>query len=295
MDKSEGGRIMEYKFVKDYSENEMLRKSFSKLAKETFGIDFEKWHGAGGWNSNYIPYSFSHDNRIIANVSVNRMDLMILGEIHKAIQIGTVMTEKSHRGQGLASRLMEKVLKDFDEEYSFYFLAADEKAVPLYERNGFSPIKSERFILETSCYNKRELPLVHETISIEDLLEYKRTSLTLSTKLSAIGDEHILVFYYVHGFENCIYRLSDNTLVLFEMEGNELHLYDIFSKKKVDLKEIIEEILPLDAEKVIFHFIPEGDLEGLKAEADPEAGWMIRNLENSKLPEELAFPDISKA
>lgn len=286
---------MEYKFVKDYSKNEMLRKSFSELAKETFGIDFEKWHGAGGWNSNYIPYSFSHENKIIANVSVNTMELMILGEIHKAIQIGTVMTEKSHRGQGLASRLMEKVLSDFDEKFSVFFLAADEKAVPLYERYGFSPVKTERFILDTSSYRKREKPLIPEKISIEDLLEYKRTSLPLSTKLSAIGDEHILVFYYVHGFDHCIYKLSDSTLILYEMEANELHLYDVLSKKKSDIKKIIEDIIPEDAEKVVFHFIPDGDLEGLRTEEDTEAGWMIRNRENIKLPDDLTIPDISKA
>lgn len=286
---------MEYQLVKDYKGNETLRKSFSRLAKETFGIDFVKWYDAGGWNSNYIPYSFSHDNRIVANVSVNTMQLMILGEVHKAIQIGTVMTEKSHRGQGLASRLIERVLKDYDGEYSFYFLAADEKAVPLYKRYGFSPIKTERFILDTSCYNKREKPLVHDIISIEDLLEYKRTTFPLSTKFSAIGDEHILVFYYVHGFDQFIYKLSDNTVVLFEMEGNELHLYDVFSKKKPDLKEIIEKILPENAEKIVFHFIPDGDLEGLRTEEDPEAGWMIRDLENNKFPKGLSFPEISKA
>lgn len=286
---------MEYQFVKDYSEDEALRKSFSSLAKETFGIDFQKWHGAGGWNSKYIPYSFSHENKIIANVSVNRMDLMILGEKHKAIQIGTVMTDSDYRGQGLASSLIERVLQDFDEEYSFYFLAADEKAVPLYKRYGFSPIKSERFILDVSSYRKREKPLNQENISIEDLLEYKRTSLPLSTKLSAIGDEHILVFYYVHGFDRCIYKLNDSTLVLYEMEGNELHLYDVLSKKKSDLEKIIKDILPVDAEKVVFHFIPDDDLEGLRTEEDTEAGWMIRNLENRRLPDDLTFPDISKA
>jgi len=286
---------MDYQFVTDYSDNKVLRRSFSELAKETFGIDFEKWYDAGGWSRNYIPYSFSHENRIIANVSVNRMELMIFGEMHKAIQIGTVMTEKSHRGQGLASRLMEKVLKEYDEEYSFYFLAADEKAVPLYERYGFSPVKTKRFILDTSSYSKRDKPLVHETISIEDLLEYKRTSLPLSTKFSAIGDDHILIFYYVHGFDRFIYKLSGDTLVLFEMEDKELHLYDVLSRTKVDLKEITEKILPEDAEKVIFHFLPDGDLEGLKMEEDPEAGWMIRNLREIKLPEKLFFPDISKA
>ena len=286
---------MEYQFVKDYKENKMLRESFSRLVKETFGIDFAKWYDAGGWNSHYIPYSFSYDNRIVANVSVNTMQLMILGELHKAIQIGTVMTEENHRGKGLASGLMEQVLEDFDEEYSIYFLAADEKAVPLYKRYGFSPIKTERFILDTSSYRKREKPLIPEKISIEDLLEFKRNSLPLSTKLSAIGDEHILVFYYVHGFDHFIYKLPDSILVLFEVEGNELHLYDVFSKKEYDLIEIIEKILPEDTEKVIFHFTPDGDLEGLSTEEDPEAGWMIRNIGKLELPENLAFPDISKA
>ena len=286
---------MEYQFAKDYKENKMLRESFSRLVKETFGIDFAKWYDAGGWNRHYIPYSFSYDNRIVANVSVNTMQLMILGELHKAIQIGTVMTEENHRGKGLASRLMEQVLEDFDEEYSIYFLAADEKAVPLYKRYGFSPIKTERFILDTSSYRKREKPLIPEKISIEDLLEFKRNSLPLSTKLSAIGDEHILVFYYVHGFDHFIYKLPDSILVLFEVEGNELHLYDVFSKKEYDLIEIIEKILPEDTEKVIIHFTPDGDLEGLSTEEDPEAGWMIRNIGKLELPENLAFPDISKA
>ena len=286
---------MEYQFVKDYKENKMLRESFSRLVKETFGIDFAKWYDAGGWNRHYIPYSFSYDNRIVANVSVNTMQLMILGELHKAIQIGTVMTEENHRGKGLASGLMEQVLEDFDEEYSIYFLAADEKAVPLYKRYGFSPIKTERFILDTSSYRKREKPLIPEKISIEDLLEFKRNSLPLSTKLSAIGDEHILVFYYVHGFDHFIYKLPDSILVLFEVEGNDLHLYDVFSKKEYDLIDIIEKILPEDTEKVIFHFTPDGDLEGLRTEEDPEAGWMIRNIGKLELPENLAFPDISKA
>ncbi|MFH5837361.1 GNAT family N-acetyltransferase [Proteiniclasticum sp. C24MP] len=107
---------MEYQLVMNYKENEVLRRSFSALAMETFGINFEKWYAAGGWNGHYVPCSFRHEDRIIANVSVNTMKLLVEGEIENAIQIGTVMTEPSFRGQGLAGRLMERVLEEYEEK-----------------------------------------------------------------------------------------------------------------------------------------------------------------------------------
>jgi len=84
---------MEYTFVRDYRDDDALRKSFSQLAKKTFGIDFERWYDCRGWNSHYIPYSYRWGNEIMANVSVNTMELVINGKKHRAIQIGTVMTD----------------------------------------------------------------------------------------------------------------------------------------------------------------------------------------------------------
>ncbi|MBO1265704.1 GNAT family N-acetyltransferase [Proteiniclasticum sp. SCR006] len=286
---------MAYTLVSNYKEDPVLRKSFAALAKETFGIDFEKWHAAGGWNKNYIPYSFCSEDRIIANVSVSTMKVLVESEMHKAVQIGTVMTEPSHRGKGLAGTLLRHVLEEHEDSCDFFFLAADEKAVPLYARCGFHPVKSFRFIVDPSLYRKSGPSPVQVRMTMDELMKHKRESLPLQAKVAALGEEHILAFYYVHGFDECIHRLSDDLLVLMEMEENDLHLYDVFSRKAYRLEEILERIIPKHAERVICHFAPQGKLKGLSLEEDSDAGWMIRSSASLSLPDAFTFPDISKA
>ncbi len=86
-------------FTKHYKNNDRLRTSFFKLAADTFDIDFERWYQQGGWSEHYIPFSFVDGNEIVANASVNTVELVISGQRKKAIQIGTVMTHPDYRGQ----------------------------------------------------------------------------------------------------------------------------------------------------------------------------------------------------
>ena len=50
--------MQNYKFIKDFGEIEVYRKSFNELAKKTFDISFEEWKNKGHWGSQYIPFAF---------------------------------------------------------------------------------------------------------------------------------------------------------------------------------------------------------------------------------------------
>ena len=286
---------MEYTFVRNCRDDETLRKSFSSLAKRTFGIDFEKWYESGGWNRNYIPYSFRWGDEIIANVSVNTMELVIRGKRHKAIQIGTVMTDPQHRRKGLAAGLMKRVMEDFGGSYDLFFLAADEEAVPLYERFGFRKIEAKRFVIDTKHYRRAEKPLQRENMSLETLLELKGKAVPVSEILSAVSDEHILAFYYVHGFSECIYKIEGDIYAIFEMEGDVIHLYDVLSTEEFSLENIIGIIAPMNIKSVECHFTPPLDTEGLHILEETEGGWMIRSEGETVFPEISVYPEISKA
>lgn len=286
---------MEYTFIRNYRDDQALRKSFSTLAKKIFGIDFEKWYESGGWNHNYIPYSFRWGNEIIANVSVNTMELMIQGKRHKAIQIGTVMTDPLHRRKGLAAGLMERVIEDFDSGYDLFFLAAEEDAVPLYEKLGFRKIEAKRFVIDAEYYRRLEKPLERVEMPLEKLLELKGKADPMSLVLSAVSDEHILAFYYVHGFSRCIYKIGSECYAIFEIEKDVLHLYDILSTEKFFIERIIEMITPVGIKSVECHFTPPLDTKGLRILEDSEGGWMIRSRGETGFPEISVYPEISKA
>jgi hypothetical protein len=87
----------ELKFVKVYKYDEVLRKSFNELASTVFGISFECWYQKGYWTEKYVPFSYIYDDKVVANVLVNKLDLIINDEKMRSLQIGTVMTHPSYR------------------------------------------------------------------------------------------------------------------------------------------------------------------------------------------------------
>ncbi|WP_170169217.1 hypothetical protein [Mesobacillus subterraneus] len=70
------------KLVSQYRDNESLRNSFMQLAANVFGVDFTSWHAKGYWGEHYTPFSYEEGGNIIANVSVNELDLVMEGKSH---------------------------------------------------------------------------------------------------------------------------------------------------------------------------------------------------------------------
>lgn len=283
-----------YQFIKDYKNNNHYRLSFNNLAKETFNIDFESWYQQGFWSENYICYSYLKDDEVISNVSLSTMELIIDGRKQKAIQIGTVMTNPTYRRQGLAYQLMQKIFEDYDSKYELYFLAADNEAISLYEKCGFEIIDENKYVIDLTGYQKLEKQLEPIDVPAKKILELKRQSQPLSNVLSARGDEHVLMFYYTAGFSSSIYRLQSDVYVIFEIEGDVLHLYDILSPMKVNLQSLIEQITPNDVKTVNCHFTPDQPIKNLKSSVDLPSSWMIRTLSNSGFPKLARFPRISQ-
>ncbi|SFN28888.1 GNAT family N-acetyltransferase [Proteiniclasticum ruminis] len=281
-------------FSRNVRENPQLKESFFELAKEVFGIRFDLWEKTGGWTSAYIPYCFHEDGQVVANASVNLMKLTVEGKIYDAVQIGTVMTRKEHRGQGLSEKLLRKILGDYEGKTDLIYLLADEDAMPLYQRVGFERINTVRcFLPIETCVNEgNPLPVKK---NIEDLMALKKSSFAMTDRLWSKEDRHILPFYYVHGFQDMILEPLLDVTILVEMEGDTFHLYDVLSPVKVSLSEVINSIVPQSALRVELHFTPQEMLPGLYTEPDPDSGFMVHKSSSAVIPNNLTYPTIITA
>lgn len=121
-----------YKLIKAYQNNDVIRGSFNDLAQSVYGLDFEDWYQNGYWSDNYIPYSILDDDRVVANVSVNPMKFLNNGKVMNFIQLGTVMSCKSNRNQGLIRQLINEVERDYENKVDGYFLFANESVLEFF-------------------------------------------------------------------------------------------------------------------------------------------------------------------
>lgn len=65
------------RFVKDYKHDDLLRKNYCEFAQNIFGISFEEYYEKGFWGARYISFSYIKQNTVVANVSVNVLDLVM--------------------------------------------------------------------------------------------------------------------------------------------------------------------------------------------------------------------------
>lgn len=250
-----------YKIMKNYRRDKALRDSFNRLAEKTFGLNFEGWYQNGFWGDNYNPYSVVVNGEVVANVSVNRTDLVIGGERKRIYQLGTVMTEVSHRNQGLIRAIMAEVDKDLADADGVY-LFGNDNVVEFYPKFGFRPGKEyccEKAVTQTGPNEMRQVPMG----SPEDWAALKRAmEKSIFRGGCDMVDNPQLIFFYVSQFmqESVFYCEWLDAHVVAELEDGELVIHNVFSPKEITLDQVIE-AFGGEVKRVTLGFSP-ADMEG---------------------------------
>jgi GNAT superfamily N-acetyltransferase len=287
---------MMFEFMKDYKDQEMYRNSFNQLAQVVFGINFEDWYQTGCWNERYIPYSLVKDHQVVANASVNKMDLIINHRELKAIQIGTVMTDKNYRNLGLSKQLIEKIIADYESQVDLIYLFANDSVLNFYPKFGFKVLQESKFVFpnqmdkpKTLFHHVRKMDLSKQS-DFDLFHHFARKRTPISMRCGVVNLEHLLTFYGLMVYTDAIYYIEAlKSIVIYEENANRVELYDVMSLEKVDL----EEVLPYLPNKPIkFHFTP--DLQGealLETKLTEHTLFVKPNI----ILEHFQFPAISHA
>lgn len=288
-------------FYKDYKNNEEIRKSFNELATLVFGLNFEDWYKKGYWNNHYIPFSYVVGAKVIASVSVNLLDFVINGEKKRAIQIGTVMTHPDYRNRGLSASLMNKVLEEYENNYDFMYLFANQSVLDFYPKFGFQSVNEYQFSMAYS-------PIESDTTGIRKLdgsnkddlnFIYKTASerVPVSNLFGTQNTHGLLMFYCIYVFKNDIYYLEDeDAIVIFKTKGKQIDLFDIVSKKEVCIDNILSKITNSDTNKIIFHYTP--NYKGIYTQSDIFNGdgvLFVKTSGSNHFPLQVKHPITSQA
>lgn len=289
-------------FVKDYKHNDTLRESLIRLVQGTFGIDFRTWYDRGYWNERYIPYSLTEGGKVVANVSVNLVDMVVEGERLRTVQLGTVLTHPEYRGKGYSASLMERVIEEYEQQCEFMYLFANDTVLKFYPRFGFKSVEERMFSMPFSMQALASAtPLrklrVDDPDDLALLYEIAKGRAPVSHRLGTVNTEGIFMFYALNVFpEDMYYMEREETVVIARNEGDRLHLYDVVSKdvSRMNLERLLPNFASAGTKEVWFHFTPDEGLPGLSTEPH-RGGLFVRSTSAARYPEGLKHPITSIA
>lgn len=247
----------DYKFIKAYQADNAYRKSFNELAQSVFELSFEDWYQNGYWTGKYIPYSFLHKDKVVANVSVSPMKFMHNGKIRNYLQLGTVMTEEAYRNQGLIRRLMEEVDSDFGKSVDGFFLFANETVLDFYPKFGYKRMTEHSFYK----FPKNLTEMTAMKIPMKSKEDYKLLEAAVinscpQSSIWMLENMELVMFYATQFMSENVYEVkSQNAYVIAELDDCNLFIDQIFAPDKVNLDEIIASF-GKEIKKVILGFTP---------------------------------------
>lgn len=289
--------------VSNYMRDDTLRHALNDLTKKTFGFDFESWVTGGYFEGDYIPYSFIEDGTIISNVSANRMTFLQNGVEKNYIQIGTVMTDKAYRRQGLAKKLMDHVVKQYKDDCDGFYLFANLDAVDFYNKCGFSKETEYRYSVKNEFCMRKSAGEIFMPVNTGDkqmkqkYMDMVRRSAVNSSleQLNKFG----LQMFYTADMENIYYAKDMDCFIVADMEENTLLLQSIICENYVTLLDVLQRVRG-EYHKCQLGFTPAlKDMDICVAEQYDGAddyrlfylGEHLKSIENEK----LYFPELSHA
>lgn len=287
--------------ISNYMTDNASRQMLNELTRKTFGFDFEGWVTGGYFEGDYIPYSFVENGRMLSNVSANRMHFMQKGVEKHYIQIGTVMTDESHRKKGLAAKLMDHVVGEYEDQCDGIYLFGNLSACGFYEKIGFRTMNQYRyFVKDEYCRNssgKRFMPVKNMGDDVKNrYLELVRISYPASSleQINKFG----LQMFYTAGLDNVSYAEDIDCFIVTDQDDCTV-LQSVLSNKKIPLDDVIGR-LTIKNNKLRLGFAPlEEDMSLCISEVYDGGndyrlfyrGDQLEAIERDK----LYFPDLSHA
>ncbi|GAA4653322.1 GNAT family N-acetyltransferase [Anaerocolumna aminovalerica] len=288
---------MQYKYITNYKNNDILRKSFNELTEKTYSFNFVEWFQNGFWDENYIPYSLADGEKIIANVSVNKMDFMLDGAEKRYIQIGTVMTDKAYGGQGLSRYLMEKVIEEYVNKVDGIYLFANDQVLNFYPKFGFIKKKEYQYSKLVDVKNDKQILHINMTDSINRIKFLETAKNCANNERFSMHNFGLIAFITTGPMINNIYYCPvEDAYVVADIKEGELLIHQIISLHRVNLDSIINSFGNTIG-KVYLGFTPY-DSEGYEIneyyEEDCTLFCLGKDFENID-KRKLMFPTLSHA
>lgn len=226
--------------VRDYRDHPQLRGSFNRLAKAAFGLDFEPWYQNGFWTDCYNPYSAVIDGEVVANVSVNRTDMVIGGQRRKLYQLGTVMTDPAHRNRGYIRAIMAEIGKDLADADGVYLFAGDS-VLGFYPKFGFEAGREFLYSKETNQSGACRM----QRIAMDGPQGWEKLRAAMAangfeTACTMVGNPGLIFFYAAQFMQDCVYHDAQlDAWAIAEMEDGALTLHNVFAPAGAALDDVI--------------------------------------------------------
>ena len=219
------------------------------------------WRDRGGWTGDYEVFALVDGGRIVSTVGRSRMHLVVNGVDRTGWQLGAVATARPYRRQGLARRLMDRVIAELDEPDQPVILFANNSVLDFYPRFDFKRIPQRRSVARAALQPsgspapRCDLSDASHRIRLARLCAAARP---IPGPLAARDYGWLALWNLTCGPVAASWLPGLDAAVATVMEGERLIVHDVIATRPFDLRPVALALIARPVAEVEFLFNPEG-------------------------------------
>ncbi len=238
-----------------------LHDAFLRFVPEVFPTaDFRRWYAAGAWGPDYRAFAILDGARIVANISVRRMNLIVSGHARAGWQLGAVGVLPDYRDRGLQRILMQHVLGQLSTG-DIVMLFANDDVLDFYPLFGFRQVTEWLYSTQRSI-SPGPGPL--RRLSFDSgadrklLTRLAASAPPVTERFGARGYESVLCWYWASSLADAFYyHEADDAIVVAEQDMEVLRILDVLATRPIDLSAYLPQLVAEPVEHIEFGFTPE--------------------------------------
>jgi predicted N-acetyltransferase YhbS len=273
--------------------------AFARFVSQIFPeIGFERWIEYGGWDERYVACALADGKRLVANLSLTRMELIVSGQRMRGWQLGAVGTEPELRGRGLQRQLMRHMFLAVQPD-DVVFLFANDEVLGFYPRFGFEPVREATFEAAELVEPSGE-PLRTLSMSLpDDRALLQRIAATAAPVTERFGAERYgpIVLWYACNFyaDGLRYDLDADAIFVVEQRADTLRVHDVLAASALELQAYLPRLIAAPVSRVELGFT--GDRCSLAARSGApytQGQLFVHRQRPLQLAEPFRFPLLAQ-
>jgi GNAT superfamily N-acetyltransferase len=238
-----------------------LHEAFMQFVPRVFpSISFRRWNELGGWHPDYRAFAIFEGNEIIANASLQQMQLVVRGQRVTGWQFGAVGVLPDWRGRGLQHQLLNHVLAQVDQR-DFVFLFANDDVLDFYPLFGFRRVTEWLYGIDmhvdptSSALRRMSLESAQDRALLVRLAAMAEP---VSERFAAVDYGGILLWYWTNFHQDHFYyHAADDAIVVAEEDMEVLRVLDVLAARAIDLATYLPQLATQPTDHVEFGFTPD--------------------------------------
>ena len=207
------------------------------------------------------------------------------------------MTDPAYRGQGLARRLLERALADWDDDNAAVYLFANDSVLDFYPKFGFVRCPQYQYALQVTAAPSSFTSWICPAPKACACCSAAIRPATPAPSSPGKNNFGLLMFYCLGPMKNSVYYSPQLDVVcIAAQDGDTLYCFDIFGPASLPLPELLPQLAGPATTTAVLGFTPD-DTAGMTAApiTDGDTLFIRGGGEDLFTGQQRMFPILSHA